>query len=104
MSIGTSIRASATYERWGAVSAKQAALIGVPATLGIAALATGYPIEVLGLLGALILVALVLLQPAVGLVSLFALEPFWGAFYPYFHEVRGLHFGPLTLGKDALIV
>jgi hypothetical protein len=104
MSIGTSIRASATYERWGAVSAKQAALIGVPATLGIAALATWYPIEVLGLLVALILVALVLLQPAVGLVSLFALEPFWGAFYTYFHEVRGLHFGPLTLGKDALIV
>ena len=104
MTAGLTVRARALGDWVSDIEPRRAALIGVPMTLVIAAAATLRPIEVLGALVALVLVALVVLQPAVGLVTLLLLEPFWGAFYTYFHEVRGLHFGPLTLGKDALIV
>jgi hypothetical protein len=104
MSVGTAMREPVLRVGPVRLTSTQAALAGVPTAVLVAVLATLYPIQVLGLLVASILAVLVLLQPAVGLVALFALEPFWGAFYTYFHEARGLHFGPLTLGKDALIV
>lgn len=63
-----------------------------------------HPLVVIGgLLGA-IGVLVVVTRPAVGLVALLGLEPFYGAAYTYLHGHEHLHFGPLTLWKDALII
>lgn len=81
----------------------QVMVVSALAVIDLSILAVVYPKEVIGLLVVGIGLSLVIWYPSLALFSLLLLEPYWGASYAYLHDARHVPFGPLTLGKDAII-